>query len=297
LKKRRALALMKNSISKIIIVLLGLAVVLVVLGFQYQYYLEGRLSVLDRSFIVYTFVFIVLVAVALTLVLTNRLLLIADQDHLVEKQNYQNEKLWEMNQVIRTERHDFVNHLQTVYGLIQLGLPDEAQAFISELYTELQASGEAMRLALPELSALLLAKTGFAARKNISFKMEVSSDLSSINIRPFDLVTITGNLINNALEAVENLPPADRQVHFAVYENSRFFVIQTRNPGFIPPDLRADIFTPGISTKHGESHRGLGLASIKALTDNYGGFVVVSSHLSGTRFTVGFPKQSQEKLV
>jgi len=289
----------KNSnLINIIIALLGLAVVLVVLGFVYQYYLDGRISVLSQSFIVSSFLFIILVAVSLSLFLTNRLLLISEQNRLVEAQNYQNEKLWEMNQVIRTQRHDFVNHLQTVYGLIQLGMYDEAQAFITELYTELQFSGEAMRVAWPELSALLLAKSGYAACNNISFKISVNSNLSGLTIRNFDLVTIAGNLINNALEAVENLPPAERQVRFKVFENNRFFIIQTHNPGFIPPEQRSNLFIPGFSTKQGEAHRGLGLASIKKLCESYHGFTVASSHpCHGTWITVVLPKCVERRIA
>lgn len=280
----------KNGLNSIII-LLGLAVVLVVLGFHYQYYLQGRISVLDRVFLVYASIFVIVATVALSLILTSKLLHIAEQNRLMENQHYQNKKLWEINHIIRTQRHDFVNHLQTVYGLIQLGMPDEAEAFISELYTEVKSSGEVSKLARPELSALLMAKTGFAARHDITFKMEVDSDLKGLNVRPFDLVTISGNLINNALEAVEDLPPAERQVRFAIFENSRYFVIQTHNPGFIPPELRADIFTLGITTKQGDAHGGLGLASIRNLVETYGGFAVVSSSTTrGTRFTVGLPK-------
>jgi len=148
-----------------------------------------------------------------------------------------------------------------------------------------------LRLAIPELSALLLVKTGVATSRNISFRMEVRSDLSQIKVRPFDLVAIVGNLINNALEAVENLPVAERRVQFQVFENTGYFIMQTRNPGFIHRNLRTMIFTPGFSTKSDSTDRGLGLASIKHLTESYNGFVVVSSHLDkGTCFTVGFPK-------
>ncbi|MEQ8200628.1 MAG: Spo0B domain-containing protein [Syntrophomonadaceae bacterium] len=288
----------KSSLLNVIIALLCLAVALVVLGFYYQCYLDGRISFVNRSFVVYTFLFIILVAISLALVLTDRLLLIAEQKRLVEAQHYQNEKLWEMNQVIRTQRHDFVNHLQTVYGFIQLGMYDEAQAFVTELYTELQATGEAMRVAVPELSALLFAKSSLATHNDISLKISVDSDLSDINIRPFDLVTITGNLINNALEAVENLPPLERKVCFSIFENRRYYVIQTRNPGFIPPDRRTQVFTPGYTTKQGGDHRGLGLASIRNLSEAYHGFTVVSSHPErGTRVTVGLPKWVGRKIA
>ena len=282
---------MKISNSNKIIVILGLAVILIVLGFYYQFYLEGEVPTLDQNFIVYSILLVILAAVLLSLTLTQKLLFIAEQERLFELQQYHIEQLQEMNKIIKTQRHDFVNHLQIVYGLMQLGQVEEAQSFISELYTEVQISGEVLRLAIPELSALLLGKTGVATSRNISFRIEVRSDLSQINVRPFDLVAIMGNLINNALEAVENLPVAERRVQFQVFENTGYFIMQTRNPGFIPRDLRAMIFTPGFSTKSDSTDRGLGLASIKHLTETYNGFVVVSSNLhKGTCFTVGFPK-------
>ncbi len=282
---------MKISNSNKIIVILGLAVILIVLGFYYQFYLEGEVPTLDQNFIVYSILLVILAAVLLSLTLTQKLLFIAKQERLFELQQYHIEQLQEMNKIIKTQRHDFVNHLQIVYGLMQLGQVEEAQSFISELYTEVQISGEVLRLAIPELSALLLGKTGVATSRNISFRIEVRSDLSQINVRPFDLVAIMGNLINNALEAVENLPVAERRVQFQVFENTGYFIMQTRNPGFIPRDLRAMIFTPGFSTKSDSTDRGLGLASIKHLTETYNGFVVVSSNLhKGTCFTVGFPK-------
>jgi len=279
-----------SNLSKIIIIL-GLAVIFIVLGFYYQFYLQGSVPSLDQNFIVYSILLVILAAVLLSLTLTQKLLFIAKQERLFELQQYHIEQLQEMNKIIKTQRHDFVNHLQIVYGLMQLGQVEEAQSFISELFTEVQISGEALRLAIPELSALLLVKTGLATSRNISFRIEVRSDLSQINVRPFDLVAIMGNLINNALEAVENLPVAERRVQFQVFENTGYFIMQTRNPGFIPRDLRAMIFTPGFSTKSDSTDRGLGLATIKHLTETYNGFVVVSSNLhKGTCFTVGFPK-------
>lgn len=282
---------MKISNINKIVVILGLAVILIVLGFYYQFYLEGEIPNLGQNFIVYSILLVIMAAVLLSLTLTQKLLFIAKQERTFELQQYHIEQLQEMNKIIKTQRHDFVNHLQTVYGLMQLGEVEEAQSFISELYTEVQISGEILRLAIPELSALLLVKTGVATSRNISFKIEVSSDLSQIDVRPFDLVAIMGNLINNALEAVENIPVADRKVQFQVFENSGYFIMQTRNPSFIPKELRTMIFTPGFSTKSDSTDRGLGLASIKHLAETYNGFVVVSSHLDkGSCFTVGFPK-------
>jgi len=279
-----------NNANKIIVIL-GLAVIFIALELYYQKYLQGTVLNLDQHFVSYSIIVVILASIALTLLLANRLLFIAKQDRLFKLQQYHIEQLQEMNKIIKTQRHDFVNHLQTVYGLMQLGENAEAQAFISELYTEVQVSGEVLRLAIPELSALLLVKVGMATSRNISFTIDVRSNLSRLTIRPFDLVAIMGNLINNALEAVENLTVPERKIRLQIFENSRFFILQTHNSGYIAPDLRSILFTPGFTTKDNRINSGLGLASIKHMTESYHGFVVVSSNPDhGTRFTVGFPK-------
>ncbi len=282
---------MKNTNK--IIAILGLAVILIVLGFYYQKYIQGKVINLDKHFIVYSIITVILATVSTILLLANRLLFIAQQDRLFKAQQYHIEQLQEMNKIIKTQRHDFVNHLQTVYGLMQLGENAEAQAFISELYTEVQVSGEVLKLAIPELSALLLVKTGMAASLGISFTIEVRTNLSRLTIRPLDLVAIMGNLINNAMEAVENLTIPERKIRLKIFENSRFFILQIHNSGYIAPDLRSILFIPGVSTKDNSKNSGLGLASVKHITESYYGFVVVSSNPDqGTRFTVGFPKHT-----
>ncbi len=282
---------MKMRHTNSIIVILGIAVILMVLGFYFQYFLEGAVPTLDLDFVIHAIILVIMIAVLLSLILIQKLLFLAKQEGLLELQNYHIEQLQEMNRIIRTQRHDFVNHLQTVYGLMQLGMVEEAQVFMSEIFTEVQISGEVLRLAIPELSALLLVKMGLATSRNISFKIEVRSDLAKLRVRPLDLVSVTGNLINNALEAVEKLPAADRKVQIRIFENTGYFIVQTLNNGFIPQDLQRKIFASGFSTKNDRADRGLGLASVKHLADTHKGFVVVSSHpVRGTCFSVGFPK-------
>jgi signal transduction histidine kinase len=72
----------------------------------------------------------------------------------------------------------------------------------------------------------------------------------------------------------------------------------TRNPGVIPLEIRDHIFDPGVSSKHGDFHHGLGLPSIKKLAETYGGYTIVSSQpVSGTCVMVGLPKKVQEELT
>lgn len=270
--------------------LLCLAVVLVVLGFYFQDYLQRGHLIITQDFIVESMLFVIFAAVFLSLLLTRKLLFIAKQERVVELQQLHIEHLQEMNRVIKTQRHDFVNHLQTVYGLLRLGEVEQAEAHITELYHDVQVSGEILRLAVPEVTALLMVKMGAATSRGISFKVEVESDLSTLKVRPLDIVAILGNLLNNALEAVEGQEPHHKKVGLKIYENSAYAFFQTHNCGFITEELQARIFEPGFSTKADGQNRGLGLTSIKHLVEQYKGRVKLDSHPEqGTTFTISLP--------
>ena len=195
-----------------------------------------------------------------------------------------------MTQIIKAQRHDFVNHLQVIYGLVSQGYADQAKQYINTLYKDVQVTSNVLQLAFPELSALLLVKTGVATARNISLEINQKSDLAAINVPPMELVTVVGNLLNNAMEAVESLNPALRIVKLKIYEKSGLYIIQTQNPGYMPPDIKNKLFELGFSTKTGD--RGIGLSSIKYQVEKHNGMVLVSSHPEkGTRFTICYPRR------
>jgi sensor histidine kinase regulating citrate/malate metabolism len=103
------------------------------------------------------------------------------------------------------------------------------------------------------------------------------------------LVKIFGNLIDNALEAVEVVPPEVRlvKVNLSRIESNFIFEVFNRIP-VIPVDLLEKIFESGFSTK--KDHTGIGLAAVKNLVHKYGGQVLVtSSESEGTRLKVLIP--------
>jgi two-component system sensor histidine kinase AgrC len=196
--------------------------------------------------------------------------------------------------VTRTQRHDFINHLQAVYALLKTDRNDEAQSYIENLYHDIRISGEIIHLSIPEVAALLLVKMGTASLKNISFAVEVESNLKGLRVKAIELNSIIGNLVDNAFEAVEVFPADKRTVRLRIFETGRHFVFQTINPGFIEKELRIKIFEPGFSTK--SEKRGIGLSSVKSMVEANGGKTLVSSDKArGTKFTVIFPKKQEER--
>lgn len=273
---------------------LGLGVIFVVLYSYFQLHEAVGIASIPQYFTITAILFILFTAMILSLILSKNLLVVARQKQAMELQKTFIGHLQEMMQLIKAQRHDFINHMQVVFGLLQIGENDQAQEYIGELYHDVQVSGEILRLDIPELTALLMVKMGVATAQGISLNMSIESNLKGLAVRPLDIATIVGNLLNNALEAVEDLNPSLKTVSLRINENTDYFVIQTRNPGFIPAEIRSRIFKAGFTTKKGSMERGVGLASVKHLVEKNHGKILLSSHLeNGTHFTVCFPKTSK----
>jgi len=270
------------------LVILSLTVGLVVLGFYYQLFLEHKELPLES--VLTALLLVITIAVILSLDLSWKTFSIAKQERLVELQQFHITNLQEMTQIIKAQRHDFINHLQVIYGLVSQGYTNQVEQYINTLYKDVQVTSNVLQLAVPELSALLLVKSGVATARNISLDIDQQSDLSSLGIPPMTLITVVGNLLNNAMEAVENLDPDSKTVKLKIFEKAGLYVIQTKNPGYIPPEIKHKIFEPGFTTKAGD--RGVGLASVRYQVEKHNGLVLVSSHPeNGTRFTVCYPRR------
>ena len=77
--------------------------------------------------------------------------------------------------------------------------------YIADLSHDIQITGAMLSVDIPELSALLLAKTDLARKKEILFKITVESNLKGLEIKPLELIMVVANLLDNAFEAVEDV--------------------------------------------------------------------------------------------
>ncbi|HAA89049.1 MAG: Signal transduction histidine kinase [Thermoanaerobacterales bacterium 50_218] len=278
----------KDNLLTILAILL-IDAILVTLSFYFQRLVEIG-HVVSPELAVAVINAVIFVVVLVLLVISRKLFLLERQGKFVKVQELYIEHLQELVRVTKAQRHDFVNHLQVVYALLKTGQIGKAQKYIEDLYHDVRISGEILRVNIPELAALLLVKMGIASLKNISFTIEVDTNLKMLRIKPLELNTVVGNLVDNAFEAVASLAADKKKVTLRIFETRKHFVFQTSNPGFIEKGLRDKIFEPGFSTKPGS--RGIGLASVKSVVEKNGGKILVSSGKDrGTKFTVIFPKQ------
>ncbi|MCL6447726.1 MAG: Spo0B domain-containing protein [Armatimonadetes bacterium] len=213
------------------------------------------------------------------------------QNMLLEQQARSMEDIQELIQNIRAQRHDFINHLQTVYGLLQMNRPDSAQDYLADVVREARTSAQLVNLKQPEIGALIQRKVNQAAVQEISFNLSIQSDLRAIPLRPYQLNRVLGNLIDNAFEAVMGLEPKERFVKLEIGEDSDNYIIKVLNSGpGIKPEALDFIFQAGFSTKG--HNRGLGLAIVREIVEQHGGTIQASS--PPTLFTVCFPRPGGE---
>ncbi|MDQ6710214.1 MAG: sensor histidine kinase [Candidatus Dormibacteraeota bacterium] len=207
-----------------------------------------------------------------------------------------------VTEALRAQAHDFSNRLHTIAGLVELGRHDEAIKMATESSSVSQELTESLleRVGDPVLGALLLGKSAVATERGVQFRLSPDSRLDGDAGHPRDLITVVGNLIDNALDAA-SIPSngGPRWVEVSIHKADGDVVIQVHDsgPGIGEGDL-AKIFSEGYTTKLASpgSRRGLGLALVQQVVARRGGEVKVVNH-GGARFTVRLPLTNKPVLV
>jgi two-component system CitB family sensor kinase len=202
----------------------------------------------------------------------------------------------DLTDAMRAQDHEFSNRLHTLSGLLQLGHEEEALAFIKEIAHADAALREAVteRIRDPHVAALLMAKSAVAAERGVDLRMADDSLLEGELRDPRALLTVLGNLIDNALDAARQ-GRADTpftEVTLRLVDDGRLLVrVVDSGPG-IPAAERERIFEPGYSTKPtvGAGARGVGLSLVKRLVERRGGSIrLADADGCGAVFEVRMP--------
>lgn len=199
---------------------------------------------------------------------------------------------------LRAQDHEHANRLHTLLGLLELEMHEEAVEFVTEVVGVHRATAEQVteKVHDPLLAALLVGKATVAAERGVSLLIAPGSLLPDRLVEPRELVTVVGNLVDNALDAASGT--ADPHIEVALHAEGRTVVLRVTDSGpGVPDDLRELIFTEGWSTKELPSHgrRGLGLALVRRLAERQGGSARVGTGpAGGAEFTVVLPEALSE---
>lgn len=196
-----------------------------------------------------------------------------------------------LNNRIRAQRHDFLNHIQVLYGMVEIGAYDELHTYLHKLYGDIETANNFLKTRVLAVNALLQAKYSNAKSRGIAFTPDISTQLDNAPLSEWDMCRLLGNLIDNALHAAENLDGEKRvQVRLAeTLDTFLFSVLNTGKP--IVPEYAPRLFEPGFTTRHGKGE-GMGLYIVKQITDAHNGTVTTETKDGMTVFTVSIPKTS-----
>ncbi|HSC02921.1 MAG TPA: sensor histidine kinase [Solirubrobacteraceae bacterium] len=201
-----------------------------------------------------------------------------------------------LTDALRAQQHEFSNRMHTVAGLIELGDRDAAVRYALDVSGQSAGRAEAIRerVEAPEIAALLMAKATVAAERGVQLELSEDSRLTATEIDTTTMVSVIGNLIDNAIDAAAaGAPPAQVTVRLTTCEQNVTIRVSDSGPG-VPDELGSRIFTDGFSTKppDGRRHRGIGLALVHRLVSRAGGTAVVNCD-GATTFTVVLPTKSR----
>lgn len=203
-------------------------------------------------------------------------------------------------EALRSQAHEAANRLHAVVSLIELGREDEAVDFATAELELAQALTDQVVAAVaePVLAALLLGKAAQASERGVELVLAPDSRIDDGVLPPGlparDLVTILGNLIDNATDAAaegvgnESAPRSARVTVTARADAGELTLRVSDTGAGLDPAAAEEVFRRGWSTK--SPGRGLGLALVQqAARRNAGTVEVTTSPDGGAEFTARLP--------
>jgi len=200
---------------------------------------------------------------------------------------------------LRAQAHEASNRLHTTVSLIELGRGQDAVDFATaELASAQQLTDRVVdAVEEPVLAALLLGKTATAHERGVRLEMDPGTAVGPTGIPSGDLVTIAGNLLDNAIDAALSGEPP-REVQFAAWMDGDRLKIRVEDSGpGVPEEAVPHLFERGWSTKDASEAppkglgRGLGLALVAQAVRRNSGSISVRPG-PGAQFSVSLPTRA-----
>ncbi|EHH2417475.1 ATP-binding protein [Vibrio parahaemolyticus] len=208
--------------------------------------------------------------------------------------------------LLRSQTHEHRNKLNTISGLVQMSELEAVQKLIGQETAHYQAMIEFLRDTIkdPLIAGMLLGKTERARELGLQLVVEEGSRLEPLSewLNSEDLVTILGNLIDNAFDATlsvirneSNVASERRNIEVSVSDYGNEVILEVSDHGCgLPESIEPQtLLKKGISTKS-RQNRGVGLHLVNQLATRYHGHVEMLPNTEhGTRITVYLPKEEQ----
>ncbi|MFW6305959.1 MAG: sensor histidine kinase [Bacillota bacterium] len=261
---------------------------LLIQGIFVNLYIWGDVSSvfnLDNVFNSHLFVNGVLVILNLLLILIIYYLLVTirmERNDIIKRIKEKNALRldWEK----QTQLHDRNHHLGMLYMLLQVNKIDRAKEYLQGIIGEIKKVNISVSSGNDTLDALIKCKVATAREMGIDIEITVLEKLQELNINDWNIVRIIGNLLDNAVEAIEserkskeNLNDSKCRIELIIHGSNNKNILKVITFGvLIPAELKTHIFERGFSSKDEKGH-GLGLSICKELLEKVDGKIEIDT--------------------
>lgn len=191
--------------------------------------------------------------------------------------------------VVRSQRHDYNLHVQTVAGLIAQQKWEECRSYVNALVQDTNRMNAVLPVKDPAIAALIHNYRMLAAQSGITLVLDIRDDMADVVTSAYETNKIIGNLLQNALDELLRQPDPG-EIELTIFKRGEYCLVRVSNrvdsqEGFA--DRREEIFRQGFTTKQG--HDGVGLSSIRALARQSGGDVSAWTEGDVVHFVASIP--------
>lgn len=189
-----------------------------------------------------------------------------------ENQNFYIKNMEDIMQNIRAQRHDFNNHVSTLYGLIYLNKFEESKKYILGLADDISFANKIIDVGHPVITALINMKKDKMLREKIKLNLDVELP-QNLSLDYIDLSIIIGNLLDNAVESCLNSGINEPFIELIIHTKGNYLVIETSNSKSNTVSIELDSLEHRFTTKNDKDNHGFGLSNIRKIVNQYEGII------------------------
>lgn len=283
----------KLNINKTIstVITLNIIQIITILSVVLYNYLSGNFIKFEESFYIGELIICILVIIGVI----NTVFVVKDISSLNKHNNEYSMlkdtlgQLEDLNKELRGQRHDFMNHLQVVYSLMEMDENSEATKYIENVFKDIQKINKVLKTSNPAVNALLQAKILYGEKRGIRTEILITSALEDLSVPAWEFCRVLGNIIDNAVYALGE-KSENKIIKIELFENLKNYRFRIKNNGpRICEGMINRVFDTGVTTK-GEHGEGMGLSIVKDILQKYGGNIEIISDDEATIFEGWIPR-------
>lgn len=232
--------------------------------------------------------YILLIYIAATTVLIQRLC----AEHYALTNTYHQMQAWQQGardymNTVRSQRHDFNIHLHAIDGMIENGEYEQCRRYVGKMVEEANAVNDIMPVYDAMIGSMLYNMRREAQLLGSDIHYDIKYNMKDVVCNAFECNKIIGNLIQNALDALDSEEAIQQGIQVNIFRRSGNAVITVSNyfHGDEQTVLRA--FDMNWSSKAG--HEGIGLGATERILKKYGGRIMVEWQDKSITFIVHIP--------